>query len=71
MSITTYSKTERSPRTGALISRTTILILGGVLIGMACGRLISHPSNMICLFSGVASFVAFLGLEMAAEKRGE
>jgi len=51
-------------RHSALISRTTILILGSVLIGMSVGLPAPHLAT-----AGLASVVAYLGLELVAQGR--
>ena len=65
---TDEARRTRGTATG-LISQSTILILSGVLIGMAAGKAVRPDVENYVLFCGVAGLVAFIGLSSVARNR--
>jgi hypothetical protein len=53
----------------SIISRTTILILSGVLMGIGVGHASVTTAHRQALCASVAGLVSYLGLSVAARKR--
>ena len=54
-----------------LISNATILILSGFLIGLTVGKIVAEDLSPYVLSCGLSGFLAFIALELAAERRLE
>ena len=54
-----------------LVSPSTILILSGFLVGITIGRIVGSELSPLVLSSGLAGFVAYLALDVAATRRME
>lgn len=54
-----------------LISNATILILSGFLIGLTVGKIVADDLSPYLLSCGLSGFLAFIALELAAERRIE
>jgi hypothetical protein len=52
-----------------LISNATILILSGFLIGLTVGKFVAEDLSPYVLACGLSGFLAFIALELAAERR--
>ncbi|MBX3440772.1 MAG: hypothetical protein KF774_00095 [Planctomyces sp.] len=52
-----------------LISNATILILSGFLIGLTVGKLVADDLSPYVLSCGLSGFLAFIALEVVAERR--
>jgi hypothetical protein len=55
----------------SLISNATILILSGFLIGLTVGKIVADELSPYVLACGLSGFLAFVALELAAERRKE
>lgn len=53
----------------ALVSRTSILILSGVLIGMAAGRLTHTTAELPAFVAGVMGLLSYLVIESLVKRR--
>jgi hypothetical protein len=61
-----------APRQKPLISRSSILILGGVLIGLSCSEGFNHGFGSTTFFGFVAALVglfAFIALDFVGRQR--
>ena len=65
------SKNPRRQDGDHLLSTSTILILSGFLIGLTVGRTVGEDLSPYVLASGLAGFMAYLGLDAAASRREE
>jgi hypothetical protein len=54
-----------------LISNATILILSGFLVGLTVGKIVAEDLSPYVLSCGLSGFLAFIALELAAERRLE
>jgi hypothetical protein len=54
-----------------LISNATILILSGFLIGLTVGKIVADELSPYVLACGLSGFLAFIALELTAERRME
>ena len=69
--MSTKSPTD-APQQAPLISRSSILILGGVLIGLSCSEGLNHGFGSISFLAFLAALVglfAFIGLDLAGRRR--
>lgn len=55
----------------SLLSASTILILSGFLIGVTVGKLAADELSPYFLSCGLAGFLAFIALDIAATRRAE
>lgn len=55
----------------SLLSTSTILILSGFLIGVTVGKLAADELSPYFLSCGLAGFLAFIALDIAATRRAE
>lgn len=55
------AKTSQRPATGPLISRTTVLIMGALLIGLTVGNVVRADLQMQAFAAGAVGIIAFLG----------
>jgi hypothetical protein len=61
--------TNTSRPSGQVISRTTILILSGFLIGMSIGNVAGQELGPYILVCGLSGFLVYLALEMTSLRR--
>jgi len=62
-------KTPSEDAERPLISNATILILSGFLIGLTVGKFVAEDLSPYVLACGLSGFLAFIALELAAERR--
>lgn len=63
MQTTTNERSLTSPRPVLLLSRSTILILSGVLIGMGLSYGVTPDTQLYGFIAGIIGLFAFLGLD--------
>lgn len=64
-------KSKNTGEAPPLLSASTILILSGFLIGLTVGRMVGNDLSPFVLACGLAGFLAYLGLDVAATRRKE
>jgi hypothetical protein len=60
---------DRGPISRPLLSRSTILILSGILVGMGLRDGLEHQLYLVGYFSGAVGIIAYFGLEVLAQRR--
>ncbi|MBI5761053.1 MAG: hypothetical protein HZA46_21220 [Planctomycetales bacterium] len=60
---------DRGPISRPLLSRSTILILSGILVGMGLRDGLEHQLYLAGYFSGAVGIIAYFGLEVLAQRR--
>lgn len=67
----TQGKKKKSPKPRFLVSRSTILILSGVLIGLGFGNGFTPSFQYLGPGAGWVGLISYVGLEMLARHRRE